>query len=70
MKNRLNFIIYLFFPLLAATAAQWINIQFDFTQDQRYTLDSSTIEILEKLDRPIKIDVFLTHELSDIVPSF
>tara|TARA_S200000501_G_scaffold197618_1_gene185964 strand:+ start:728 stop:2383 length:1656 start_codon:yes stop_codon:yes gene_type:complete len=63
VKNRLNFIIYLFFPLLAATAAQWINIQFDFTQDQRYTLDSSTIEILEKLDRPIKIDVFLNGKL-------
>ena len=63
MKNRLNFLINLFFPLLAATLAQWIDFRLDFTQDQRYTLNPSTIEILETLDRPIKIDVFLSGKL-------
>ena len=63
MKNRLNFIINLFFPILAVTLAQWIDFRLDFTQDQRYTLNSSTIEILETLDRPIKIEVFLSGKL-------
>jgi len=63
MRNRLNFLINLFFPLLVATLAQWIDFQLDFTQDQRYTLNSSTIETLETLDRPIKIDVFLSGKL-------
>ena len=63
MKNRLKFIINLFFPILAVTLAQWIDFRLDFTQDQRYTLNSSTIEILETLDRPIKIEVFLSGKL-------
>jgi gliding-associated putative ABC transporter substrate-binding component GldG len=63
VKNRLNFIINLFFPILAVTLAQWIDLRLDFTQDQRYTLNSSTIEILETLDRPIKIEVFLSGKL-------
>jgi ABC-2 type transport system permease protein len=63
MRNRLNLLINLFFPLLVATLAQWIDFQLDFTQDQRYTLNSSTIETLETLDRPIKIDVFLSGKL-------
>ena len=62
VKNRLNFIINLFFPILAVTLAQWIDFRLDFTQDQRYTLNSSTIEILESLDRPIKIDVILIKD--------
>lgn len=63
MRNRLNFLINLFFPLLVAILAQWIDFQLDFTQDQRFTLNSSTIETLETLDKPIKIDVFLSGKL-------
>ena len=63
MKKRLNFLKKFLFPVIALTAAQWIDIRLDFTQDQRYTLNSSTIEILESLDRPIKIDIFLNGKL-------
>ena len=63
MKNRLNLLTNLFFPFIVAIAAQWIDIQIDFTQDRRYTLNSSTIEILKKLEKPIKIDVFLGGRL-------
>ena len=63
MKKRLNFLKNFLFPVIALTAAQWIDIRLDFTQDQRYTLNSSTIEILESLDRPIKIDIFLNGKL-------
>ena len=63
MKKRLNFLKKFLFPVIALTAAQWIDIRLDFTQDQRYTLNSSTKEILESLDRPIKIDVFLNGKL-------
>ena len=52
MKNRLNLVINLLFPVLLVTLAQWIDFRLDFTQDQRYTLNPSTIEILETLDRP------------------
>ena len=63
MKNRLNLLINLLFPVLLVTLAQWIDFRLDFTQDQRYTLNPSTIEILETLDRPIKIEVFLGGKL-------
>ena len=63
MKKRLNLLINLLFPVLLVTLAQWIDFRLDFTQDQRYTLNSSTIEILETLDRPIKIEVFLGGKL-------
>ena len=63
MKKRLNLLINLLFPVLLVTLAQWIDFRLDFTQDQRYTLNPSTIEILETLDRPIKIEVFLGGKL-------
>ncbi len=48
---------------MVAIAAQWMDIRLDFTQGRRYTLNSSTIEILEKLEKPIKVDVFLSGRL-------
>ena len=62
-EKEIKLIKKLLFPVLLVTAAQWIDIRLDFTQDQRYTLNSSTKEILETLDRPIKIDVFLGGKL-------
>ena len=38
-------------------------IRYDSTQDQRYTLSSLAIEQLDKLDSPLRIDVFLTGHL-------
>ena len=37
VKKRLNFLKKFLFPVIALTAAQWIDIRLDFTQDQRYT---------------------------------
>ncbi|MFA7447690.1 MAG: gliding motility-associated ABC transporter substrate-binding protein GldG [Weeksellaceae bacterium] len=38
--------------------------RFDMTQDKRYTLSKTTHQILEKIDKPLKINVLLGGDLS------
>ena len=42
---------------------QGIDYRLDMTQDQRYTLSTNTTSMLNTLDSPIKIDIFLTGQL-------
>ena len=63
MKNRLSLLRNLFFPLIFVITAQWIDLRLDLTQDQRYTLNSSTIESLVNIEKPLRIDVFLSGKL-------
>ena len=50
---------------MLAIATQWMDIRLDFSQDRRYTLNSSTIEILEKLEKPIKVSLLYTSDAAD-----
>jgi ABC-2 type transport system permease protein len=63
MKNRTRWFKNLIIPLLLIFAAQDIHYQWDVTQDQRYTLNETTKTLLEGLEHPLKIDVFLTGKL-------
>ena len=63
MKKRLSLLRNLFFPLIFVIAAQWIDLRLDLTQDQRYTLNSSTIESLVNIEKPLRVDVFLSGKL-------
>lgn len=62
-------------------AGSLISNRLDLTEDKRFTLSNSTIELLEKIDSTITVEVFLTGELptdykklsiatSDILASF
>ena len=63
MKNSFQWFKNLFIPLLLIFAAQGIHYQWDVTQDQRYTLNENTKTLLEGLEQPLKIDIFLTGKL-------
>ena len=63
MKKRSSLLRNLFFPLIFVITAQWIDLRLDLTQDQRYTLNSSTIESLVNLEKPLRVDVFLSGKL-------
>ena len=63
LKKRSNILKNILLPLALVLAVQWFDLHFDLTQDQRYTLDPSTISVLEALDKPLKIDIFLSGKL-------
>lgn len=54
--------IYLLTQLISSVDVQW-----DLTQDQRYTLSQASISTLEKIDQPVTIDVLLA---GDLPPNF
>ena len=62
-KKVLNIFKNIILPLTSIFAAQWINIQIDVTQNQRYSLNSETKKALELLDKPLKVDIFLSGKL-------
>lgn len=63
MKKVLNIFKNIILPLTSIFAAQWINIQIDVTQNQRYSLNSETKKALELLDKTLKVDIFLSGKL-------
>lgn len=63
VKKRLSLLRNLFFPLIFVITAQWTDLRLDLTQDQRYTLNPSTIESLVNIEKPLRIDVFLSGKL-------
>ena len=63
-------IIIVFFTISLTNLSSVSNIQIDLTQDQRYSLAESTINKLNKLEQPLRIDVFLEGELPGPYVSF
>ena len=63
MKNKIRGFKNLLIPLLLILIFQGIDYRLDMTQDQRYTLSTNTTSMLNTLDSPIKIDIFLTGQL-------
>lgn len=65
MKKQTRNIIGILILLLGiAVLSEFVFKRFDMTQDKRYTLTNSTKEILQKIDKPLKINVLLGGELS------
>ena len=50
-------------PLLLVIVAQRLHYVWDTTLDKRYTLNENTEILLKTLEKPLKIDVFLTGKL-------
>lgn len=50
-------------PLILILLFQKVDYRFDMTQDQRFSLNENTKMLLNKLEQPLKIDIFLTGKL-------
>ena len=64
MKNSfLNNSKNLFATLIVLVAVNWLGSiyfsRFDLTQDKRFTLSQTTLNIIKTVDKPLIIDVFL-----------
>ena len=57
---------WLFISIIGLVLINWLasiyHMRIDFTNDKRFTLSTSTKEILKKLDEKINIDIFLKGE--------
>ena len=49
--------------LISMQALSYVNVQWDFTLDQRYTLSHNTKEVVQSIEQPILIDVMLGGSL-------
>ncbi|MBU2940414.1 gliding motility-associated ABC transporter substrate-binding protein GldG [Lacinutrix sp. C3R15] len=62
-----NYILFLLFPLglfifNALTAKSGLYQRLDLTQDKRYTISDAALQIVNKVESPILVDVFLEGE--------
>ena len=60
-RNSLGILVALIALLVLS---EFVFKRFDMTQDKRYTLTETTHTILQKIDKPLKINVLLGGELS------
>ncbi len=51
------------FLIIACTVFYYSGLRIDFTEDQRYTLSSSTENLLKKLDEEVKITAFISEDI-------
>lgn len=58
-KNILPFLLLLAVIIVINIVGNFYFKRFDLTQDKRYTLSESTIKLIENIDEPVFIDVFL-----------
>lgn len=63
LKNKTHWFKNLLIPVLLILLAQGIDYRWDMTQDQRYTLSDNIKTLLSELEKPLKIDIFLTGKL-------
>ncbi len=63
MKNLYPLLKTLIIIIVLMVIGQWINLRYDLTKNQRYTLSSHTKELLKNVDQPLKIDIFLEGKL-------
>lgn len=57
IKNNIIVLILMFIGILLASGVYYK--RYDLTSDQRYTLSEATKNVLEKIDKPMEIDVYL-----------
>ena len=62
--NHLKLSLILFISTLALMSFSSLFIfQIDFTKDRRYTLSKKTLNQIQKIKNPLKIDVFLSGNI-------
>jgi gliding-associated putative ABC transporter substrate-binding component GldG len=61
MKLKISHILFLLAGLIFANLIieKYLNLEWDFTSDKRYTLSTATSKIIDKIDKPTQIIVFL-----------
>lgn len=57
--NKKNIIYSFLFLLLIIGALGFVSTRFDLTQEKRYTLSESTINVLESVQKPMMVNVYL-----------
>jgi ABC-2 type transport system permease protein len=63
IKGKSASIIGLIVILVLNFASSWFSLQLDLTKDQRYTLSSSTKHIIQQVQQPIKLHLYLGGNL-------
>ena len=63
MKNLYSLLKMLMIIIFLVVIGQWVNLRFDLTKNQRYTLSNQTKVLLKYIDQPLKIDIFLEGNL-------
>lgn len=63
MKNLYPLLKMLMIIIFLVVIGQWVNLRFDLTKNQRYTLSNQTKVLLKYIDQPLKIDIFLEGNL-------
>ena len=63
MKNLYPLLKTFIIIIVLVVIGQWINLRYDLTKNQRYTLSSQTKVLLKNVDQPLKIDIFLEGKL-------
>ncbi|MCB0443266.1 MAG: Gldg family protein, partial [Flavobacterium sp.] len=66
-KNILPFLLLFAVIILLNIAGNFYFKRFDLTQDKRYTLSESTVNLIRNIEEPVFIDVFLE---GDFPPEF
>ena len=70
MKALKKPLIALVLSLILMQASHQFSLRFDLTSDQRYSLSEATLTQLTSLDKPLRIDVFLTGDLPGLYREF
>ena len=70
MKALKKPLIALVLSLILMQASHQLSLRFDLTSDQRYSLSEATLTQLTSLDKPLRIDVFLTGDLPGLYREF
>jgi hypothetical protein len=63
-------LIALVLSLILMQVSQQFSLRFDLTVDKRYSLSEATLTQLNSLDKPLRIDVFLTGDLPGLYRDF
>ncbi|CAI8295906.1 MAG: Uncharacterised protein [uncultured Bacteroidota bacterium] len=63
-------LIALVLSLILMQVSEQFSLRFDLTVDKRYSLSEATLTQLNSLDKPLRIDVFLTGDLPGLYRDF
>jgi ABC-2 type transport system permease protein len=64
-KNKLlrNLLLFSGFLMLVVVLTQGYGKRIDFTKDQKFTLSKETLQLINRIDKPLNIDIFLAGNL-------
>lgn len=61
-KNRIQLIVWIIGFIVVVLGGLFWNVQTDWTSDRKYSITTSTKEVLTQLQQPIHVEVFLSGE--------